>query len=247
MDPIGLPSEYFYASPLAITGETVVIQGDEFVHLSHVMRKTRGERIMVVDGAGKAYEVSIREMAGRRAVCSVLSVHAHLHERVRAVHLGAAVLKNTASYDFLVEKCTEVGVSSITPLLTTRTIPRHSRSERWQKLALAAMKQSGRCVLPHVGGLTSLEEFLERADPDALKIIAHEKTETGDLQGFVASAGTGSPVMICVGPEGGFTDDEAEAAIRRGFHPVTLGPARLRTETAAIIATATVTGGRRSG
>jgi 16S rRNA (uracil1498-N3)-methyltransferase len=237
----GIPLEYFFAPPAALHGDTVIIEGNEFIHLTHVMRKSSGERIMVVDGRGMAYEATIRDTAGRRAVCAVLSVHPYLHERPRAVHVGAAVLKNTANYDFLVEKCTEVGVRSITPLLTTRTIPHHGRPERWQKLALSAMKQSGRCVLPSVGEVTSFEEFLSRAERDAVKIIPHEKTGSGGIAGALAGVAENVAVVLCIGPEGGFTDDEIRAAQGKGFHPVTLGPARLRTETAAIVAVAAAT------
>jgi 16S rRNA (uracil1498-N3)-methyltransferase len=242
MKQTGIPLEYFFAPPQAISGTEIIIEGEEFAHLSHVMRKSRGENIMVVDGKGMAYEATIQDTAGRRAVCSVLSMHPRLHERVREVHLGAAVVKNTANYDFLVEKCTEVGVRSITPLITERTIARHARSERWQKLALAAMKQSGRCVLPLIGALTSFDEFLAGADRNALKLIPHEKTVGEEMGGVLSGAAVDTAVLLCVGPEGGFTAAEIQAAREHGFSPVSLGPARLRTETAAILATAMAAG-----
>lgn len=230
--------EYFYASPTAIQGDTLFIEGEEFVHLTHVMRKTRGETVMVVDGAGTAYEVTIRETADRRAVCTVLSVHPRLHEPAREVHLGVAVLKNTSNYDLLVEKCTELGVRSITPLLTERTIPRHARPDRWQKIALSAMKQSGRCILPTVHPLKSLGEFLQWGDPNWLKLIPHEKIQGAAIVDVVELSGSDRIIALCIGPEGGFSEEEVRTAVREGFRPVGLGPTRLRTETAAIVATA---------
>jgi 16S rRNA (uracil1498-N3)-methyltransferase len=238
-----IPLEFFYAPPAAHHGDTVMIEGDEYLHLTHVMRKRSGDRIMVVDGKGMAYEATIGECAGRRAVCTVLSTHPRLHELARRMHIGAALLKNTASYDMLVQKCTEVGVLSITPLMTTRTIPHHGRSDRWQKLALAAMKQSGRCVLPSVGEVTSFGEFLERAERGAVKIIPHEKTVSGGIDSILAGAPGDAAVVLCIGPEGGFSEEEVRAAQEKGFRPVTLGPARLRTETAAIVAATLVAAG----
>jgi len=240
METTGIPLEYFYAPPAAHHGDTIIIEGDEYLHLTHVMRKRSGDRIMIVDGKGMACEATIRQSAGRSAVCAVLSTHPGLHEHGRRIHIGAALLKNTAGYDMLVQKCTEVGVQSVTPLMTTRTIPRHGRSERWQKLALAAMKQSGRCVLPAVGELTPFGEFLLRLERGAVRILPHEKVVAGGIEDILAGAPGNAPVVLCIGPEGGFTDEEVREAEAQGFRPVTLGPARLRSETAAIVAAALV-------
>jgi 16S rRNA (uracil1498-N3)-methyltransferase len=119
----------------------------------------------------------------------------------------------------------------IVPLLTERTIPRHAKIERWQKLALAAMKQSERCVLPLVQPLTQFDDYVKNSKA-ALKIIAHEKT--GGSPALNISDAT---IAICIGPEGGFTEEEVARAKGCGFQLMTLGERRLRTETAAIAAT----------
>lgn len=229
--------EYFYAPPGSIRGDEIVIEGEEFAHLTHVMRKRAGEDIMVVDGAGTAYAATIRSTDRRVALCAVRAVHPRLHEPEREVHLGVGVLKSTSNFDFLVEKCTELGVRSITPLATERTVVRHARSERWRKIALAAMKQSGRCVLPAVRELTRLEDFLAGADASWVKLIPHEKAEGRTIRAVLAGS-LPSPVLLCIGPEGGFADGEVQSAEQRGFRQVTLGPTRLRTETAAVVAVA---------
>ncbi len=236
------PTDYFYAPPSALSGTTIVIEGNELLHLAHVMRKTGGDRIMVVDGAGTAYTATIDSITRSKALCTVTATHAGLHEGPRSVHLGAAVLKHTAAFDFLVEKCTEAGVTSITPLLTARSIPRHARTDRWQKLALAAMKQSGRCILPAVRPLTPLPAFLDGAAVGTARFIPHEKVPDPPLGTVLASVPPGVQVVLCVGPEGGFTEEEIGAAAEKGFRPVSLGPARLRTETAALLATASAAG-----
>ncbi len=228
--------EYFYAPSHQIGSVELTIEGDEFGHLTHVMRKAVGDDIRVVDGAGNAYDARIVEIIRGSARCRISSHHASLHESPVDLILGVGILKNSSNFDFLVEKTTEIGVGTIVPLLTERTIPHHARIERWQKLALAAMKQSGRCVLPRVQQLTTLHEFLSAVQSDVPRYMLHEQVRE-PLPPLLA---TGSRVVMCVGPEGGFSPGETDLAAHAGFELVSLGPRRLRTETAAIVAAARV-------
>ncbi len=234
--------EYFYTPPHLITSNDLTIDGDEFVHLTHVMRKRAGDTIRVVNGTGMTYDVTIVDVSKRTARCEITATYARLNEPEIDVTIGVALLKNASKFDFLVEKVTELGVNTIVPLLTERTIPRHAKTGRWQKLALAAMKQSGRCVLPQVRDLTSLQEFITSTTPGSIKIIPHERSAypLGRIQIDAASS-----IVICIGPEGGFGDNEVESAERSGFTPCSLGPRRLRTETAAIASVAMVLLGDR--
>jgi 16S rRNA (uracil1498-N3)-methyltransferase len=231
--------EYFYTTPEHIADGSLSIEGEEFAHLTHVMRKKVGDVIGVVDGMGNLYEAEITDIRRRTASCAIRS---HLvrpgEPRVR-LHLGVGILKNSARFDYLVEKSTELGVATVTPLLTSRTIPRHAKSDRWQKLALAAMKQSGRSVLPRVAQLTALTDFLASPSAGAMKLIPHTEGDRSSLQ---KGAGA-SEVIACIGPEGGFTDAEISLATSAGFRMVSLGPLRLRTETAAVVATVRILAG----
>lgn len=231
--------EYFYTPPHLITHNELTIEGDEFAHLTHVMRKRVGDMLLVVDGAGRAYEVIIKEVSRRTARCSITARRERLHEPGIAVTLAVALLKNAARFDVLVEKATEIGVVAIVPLLTKRTIPEHPKTERWQKLALAAMKQSGRCVLPRVHEPVSLTDFVHTSPANCLKVIPHEQETARTISSLLTSYSSAS-VVICIGPEGGFTDEEIAVAAGAGFHTVSLGPRRLRTETAAIVASAAI-------
>ena len=228
--------EYFYTPPNLVTAHELTIDGDEFNHLTHVMRKRQGDSIRVVNGTGTAYDVTIVEISKHIARCEILKAYARLHEPEADVTLGVAVLKNGSRFDFLVEKATELGVNTIVPLRTERSIPHHAKADRLQKLALAAMKQSGRCVLPAVKGLTAFAEFLQSGDPESLRIIAHEQIEFPTLAQVVSGKDFRS-VTLCIGPEGGFTEGEVSLANEAGFQAVSLGVRRLRTETAAIVAT----------
>jgi 16S rRNA (uracil1498-N3)-methyltransferase len=228
--------EYFYTPPHLIKALELTIDGDEFVHLTHVMRKKPGDAIRVVNGAGTAYDATIAEISKRTARCEITATHSRLNEPEIDVTLGVAILKNASKFDFLVEKVTELGVNTIVPLTTERTIPHHAKADRWQKLALAAMKQSCRCVLPTVRNLTRFEDFITSTARHSHKLIPHEKA----VNPLSATIQTGAlhAVTLCIGPEGGFSDREIALAQEKGFRPVSLGPTRLRTETAAIAAMA---------
>jgi 16S rRNA (uracil1498-N3)-methyltransferase len=229
--------EYFYAPPGSVTPPTLTITGDEFSHMTHVMRMREGDAIQVVDGNGNSYEALITSITRQAATCRITAHAQRLHEPARAVTLGAGMLKNPSRFDYLVEKAAEIGVVRIVPLLTERTIPRHAKTERWQKLCVAAMKQSRRCVLPEVRQPQPFREFISSCGGGALKLIPHEQAEIPLTPSRISGDG---PAVVCIGPEGGFSDEEVAMAQEAGFQPVSLGARRLRTETAALVACAIV-------
>lgn len=247
--PHGL--EYFFADPSAISGDAVHIEGEEYAHLTHVMRRREGDIIGIIDGQGMAYVVAITALEKRRATGTIQSRHPFLHEHPVAVTLAAAILKNPSRFDTMIEKVTELGIRSFIPLFTERTIPRHARTDRWQKLALAAAKQSGRSVIPHILPAVTFEEFLGQASSHGVRrwILHEEATEelprdpvqpeaTDEPHGALAQNAETHTLLI--GPEGGFTDGEVALATARGYRAVSLGTRRLRSETAAIAAAARV-------
>ena len=228
--------DYFYTPPEHISDTSVLIDSDEFAHLVHVMRKKAGEAIRVVDGKGMAYDVTLDVFEKKSARGKILASYKGHHEPAINVTIGVGVLKNPSKFDFLVEKVTELGVREIVPLQTERTIPSHDKSDRWQKLALAAMKQCGRSYLPNVRKLTTLDELLTRRDQYDVKIIAHEQQRSDNTKHDPAGARTS--ILLLVGPEGGFSEDEVERCVASGCDTLYLGERRLRTETAAIVTVA---------
>jgi len=231
--------DYFYTPPGLVHRGELLIEGEEFAHLSHVMRKKAGDTVRVVDGQGNAYDVTILEISRQTARCAINQTHTRLNEAGIEVTLGVGLLKNASRFDFLVEKATELGVMSVVPLLTERTIGHHAKVERWHKLALAAMKQSGRSVLPRVQVPQHLPDFLGSVSAAMLRLLPDEKQER-PLLTDVLGGRTLHSVVICIGPEGGFSPHEVSHATSAGFTPVSLGPRRLRTETAALVAVASV-------
>jgi len=235
--------DYFYIPRAEILGDVAIVKGDEFKHLTRVVRKKVGERIVLLDGEDGSYEAVIRAIASDRAECEINRRMHRLNEPSTEVTLAVSILRNPARFDVLVEKATELGVRSIIPMVSERTIPKSEKHARLEKIALAAMKQCGRSYLPKILPLMSFEDVVNQASADALCLIPHEQSSTlPSVLHVTANRPSVSPVLVMIGPEGGFTDEEVGAALAHGFHAVTLGPRRLRTETAAIAAVGLILG-----
>ena len=139
--------------------------------------------------------------------------------------------------EWLAEKCTEIGVDTITPLLCHYSERKVIRTDRLQKIVLSAAKQSLSAYLPRLNELTAVNDCILGAD-EQRRFIAHSSpwTDKRDLRDELRNTPADTPTIVLIGPEGGFSDDEVRLAMEHGFVPVSLGEARLRTETAAIVA-----------
>ncbi len=236
--------DHFFVHPKDVRDRVATIRGEEFNHLARVVRKKEGEQIMLVDGEGRSFEVVIRLIDRTHAECEILNTQHRLNEPTTVVTLAVSLLRNPARFDFLVEKTTELGVRSIVPLLCERTIPRSEKHTRFEKIALSAMKQCGRSYLPKIHELSTFEMLVSEAQEYSLRLIPHEKTEQSQFIGSVLKNHPSvNSVLVAIGPEGGFTELEIAVAIENGFMPISLGPRRLRTETAAISAVTWLVGG----
>jgi 16S rRNA (uracil1498-N3)-methyltransferase len=161
----------------------------------------------------------------------VLSTHRAARESPLDLVLAPALLKG-AKMDFVIEKAVELGVRRIAPVLSRHTIGQGARVERWRRLALAAAKQSGRTEVPAVDPPVPLAELF-RGAWNGLRLLAWEGERECAITALPDSA---SQVVVAVGPEGGFADEEVEHARARGFVTISLAPRVLRAETAAIVA-----------
>ncbi len=238
-----MSDDFFYVPSDHIIDHNIAIVGDEAKHISRVLRKQPGDHIWVVDGAGKAYEAVIRLATVDLIECEIVYEHHHLHEPDIAVTLAVAQLKNPSRMDWIIEKGTELGVRNFIPLQTIRTIARSSKEDRWNNIALASMKQAGRCILPKIFSPMSLQDVLTDSDHYDVKLIPYERT---DHILFIGEAlkhrKPPRSVLVIIGPEGGFTEDEILQAEHAGCMQVSLGRRRLRTETAAIMSVGWVIG-----
>lgn len=233
----------FFVLPQDVHGSTLIIRDDEYRHLARSMRKRVGDPILATDGEDNLFEAVITALGRDEAQCEVVHAHVRKNEPRISLTLAVSLLRNPARFDFLVEKATELGARAIIPLQCERTVGRQDRQDRYAKIALAAMKQSGRCFVPRIFPVTSFETVVAHAEDYALRLMPHERTEQSQFIGSLVkhheSARTG---LVLVGPEGGFSDREIQLAASHAVVPVSLGPRRLRSETAAMISVAWVVG-----
>jgi 16S rRNA (uracil1498-N3)-methyltransferase len=236
--------DQFFVDKNDVYGMTLILRGEECKHLSRVLRKKVGDHILATDGANTLYEAAIVRVDREEVECDIVDTKTGVNEPKTEIALAVSLLKNPARIDFLVEKAVELGVRTVIPLSCERTIPRHEKHTRLEKIALAAMKQCGRCYLPKITDLMEFDILVSHAQGYALRLIPHEKTEQSQFVGAVMQHHNNvKSVLLMVGPEGGFTEREIELATSHQFIPISLGPRRLRTETAALSALSWVVGG----
>jgi 16S rRNA (uracil1498-N3)-methyltransferase len=235
----------FKVEKQCIQGRQAFIEDrDEMRHISRVLRLGVGDGVVLFDGEGKEYEAVIKGMTPDRISFLIQAEKSEaLRESPLRIILAAGLLKSPR-FDWLLQKTTELGVAEIIPFRSSRVIPRlekkgaKERHRRWQKIAGEASKQCGRTSVPTVHSLHSFEEVLSMEFPTAVRIFFWEKEKTGSLEESLGVDTTS--VFALVGPEGGFSEEEAKQALEAGFRPVRLGPRTLRAETAAVVATSLV-------
>ncbi len=228
--------ESFYVPPEHISESELSIQGEEFHHLTRVLRKKTGDKILVVNGTGTAFECTIDGINSNESRCTIQNVHEPFNEPEVEVTLMLPVLKNHNRVEWIVEKGTELGVRRFVPVLTERTIPHRIRYDRLRKIALTAMKQCKRSYLPEIAETKKLGDILASVDVSFDKVfIGHEAAPVSDSMRSVYGQLPGQRVLLLAGPEGGFTGEELRECERNGAQIVSLGVRRYRAETAALI------------
>ena len=209
----------------------VHLSDEEAGHALRVLRLKDGERVRLVDGRGSAAEGTLRIEGKQEARVEILSRSVIKRERTATIHLAVAPTKQLDRFEWMIEKCTEIGVDRITPLITARSERKHVRLGRLQKGMGAARKQSERAWLPQLDAATTLAELLASELP-AQRLFGWCEGEGGSL---TTTYDKSRNALVLIGPEGDFTPEEAVKLTQQAFTPVMLGEARLRTETAAIV------------
>lgn len=225
----------FFVSPDNINNNSVTISGEDVAHLSKVLRLREGENIIVCDSAGIDYECRIESISKTEAVASVISSTPNIAEPPINITIYQGLPKSD-KMDYIVQKCVELGVNKIVPVITKRAvaIPRDGDKKilRWQRIASEAAKQCGRGVLPQIGEIAEFKTIVKNVVlEDNLNIIPYENEKSFKLKNALKPV---KNINIFIGPEGGFDPEEIELAMTSGIQPVTLGPRILRTETAPI-------------
>jgi len=215
-----------------IQGKYYTLEESESKHCVRVLRKSLGDRLILVDGSGGWYEASITDANPKRCAVEVIQEIKNFEKRNYSLHLAIAPTKNIDRFEWMIEKATEIGVDEITPLLCEHSERKQVNNERLQKVMISAMKQSLKAYLPRLNNLTNFETFLSK-NLEASKFIAH--CEEGFKKNLFTQVKPNEKVLVLIGPEGDFSPDEISKALKMGFSEVTLGKSRLRTETAGVV------------
>lgn len=251
----------FYAPPSSIHGSRVVLSGDEARHIARALRKEPGDVILVVNGIGHRHHVELGHVRPEQVVGTIVDTVDRAGEPPYHLTVALGVLKNRNRFETFLEKATELGVHRIIPLITDRTEAESLRETRATNILTAAMKQSGRSVLPDLASPTPIADVLASglASEANSRWICHEsargtmlldraiETATDARLGAGASPAVRPELLVLVGPEGGFSETEVQAAEGAGCRAVLLGPRRLRAETAGIAACAAISFAFASG
>jgi 16S rRNA (uracil1498-N3)-methyltransferase len=231
------PKHTFYVPPSS-GRDLVALPAEEGRHADRVLRLREGAPVFLVDGQGTRSTAVLEEVSRRLVTARIESSILEPPALARRVTVGAALLKNASRYETMLEKAAELGAQEIVPLLTSRSERSKFREDRARTILISAMKQSGSAYLTAIGPPVSFEDFLARARPESLNLVCHEGASPEQAILARLRGATASHALIGVGPEGGFSDHEIASANAAGFLTTSLGRARLRAETASIIALA---------
>ena len=235
----------FFVSPGAFQGTRVVLQGDVAHQISAVLRMREGDTIVVLDDSGWEFEARLTQVGRTEATGEILERRpAGAELRVRLT-LFQSLLKRD-NLEWVLQKCTEIGVAAFVPVVSQRTIVSRpqdvsdSKIRRWRRIVVEAAEQSRRARLPVVHPVVRFEQAVAGMGGFDLSLIPWEEEKDAGLRATLAAAKGEQrgplSVALFVGPEGGFAGDEVALATAHGARPVTLGPRILRAETAAVVA-----------
>ncbi len=227
-----MPLPCFYVAPENLLQHTLALSEETSKHVVQVLRMQEKEKIKLTDGLGFFYEATIEDANRKKCLVSwqqkILQPAPELKVRI-----AISLVKNNSRFEWFLEKATEVGVTEIIPLICERTEKQKAKPERMQSILISAMLQSQQAYLPKMEAPVSLKKFLTQNN-SSQKFIAccDERFETLLLTGLPHYQ---KDCLLLIGPEGDFTKEEIEAAVTLGYQPVSLGPTRLRTETAGMV------------
>lgn len=210
---------------------------DESRHAIRVLRLQSGDDIDIVDGVGGLYKAVITNPHPKHCEFEIKKTIQGFDKKDYNLHIAIAPTKNIDRFEWFVEKCTEIGIDEITPIICRFSERKIVKLERIKKIIVSAAKQSLKAYFPKLNPLCSFDEFIDNYS-SPMQFIAHcYESEKTLLQHAYKKS---SDSIIMIGPEGDFSMEEVEKAIDSNFKPVSLGNSRLRTETAGIVVCHTI-------
>lgn len=219
-----------------ISSDNYTLSEEESKHAIRVLRLSKGDTIVLIDGKGGWYDAEIENDNPKSCSAKIIKTQKEFGKRSSHLHIAIAPTKNMDRLEWFIEKACEIGIDKISLINCKNSERTVVKTERIHKVAIAAIKQSLKAYLPAINETSDFKKFISTVSTtDSQKIIAHcinsdTKTHLKNLYR------QGNDAIILIGPEGDFTTDEVQLALNNGFQEISLGSARLRTETAALYA-----------
>ena len=224
----------FYSSN--ISDNTITLDNEESKHLAKVLRLEMGENVHVIDGKGTRYLFSI--LVAHQKATQLTILEKEVVNETYGIEIAAAPTKNLNRWEWFLEKSTEIGIDAIHPIVSFHSERKVLKKDRQERILVSAMKQSYKTKLPQLSELEKFKQFITK-EFYGRKFICHCYDEL-QKKSLNESYKKGEKALLLIGPEGDFSKQEVELAIKEGFEPIGLGESRLRTETAAIVACHTI-------
>lgn len=231
----------FFVEPSQIQDKKIVITGSDVNHIRNVLRMKIGEEIAVSNGVdNREYRCGIEAYTDHEVICSLRFIKEDGVELPAKIYLFQGLPK-ADKMELVIQKAIELGAHEVIPVATKRCVVKLDEKKavakvsRWQGIAEAAAKQSKRGVIPAVHSVMSMREAIQYAQSMDVKLIPYELAEDmRHTKNVIEAVKPGESVAVFIGPEGGFEEDEVQAALEAGIEPITLGRRILRTETAGL-------------
>ncbi|TWO31087.1 16S rRNA (uracil(1498)-N(3))-methyltransferase [Seonamhaeicola sediminis] len=224
--------QLFYNPDITDSTEEFSFPKDESRHIIKVLRKNTGDILYITNGNGLLFKAEITLPNINKCLVKIKSIEKQ-PKRNYKLHLAVAPTKMNDRYEWFLEKSTEIGIDTITPIICDHSERKTIKTERFERILQSAMKQSLNCYKPKLNKALAFKDFIKQDFSGHLFIAHCEETDRKSLKQLLKPK---SEVIILIGPEGDFSSEEINIAIAKKFIPVTLGNTRLRTETAAIVA-----------
>ena len=222
-----------------ITTPFYTLNETESKHCIRVLRLKENDKISLIDGKGGFYKAVIKDAHQKHCSVEIVEKQQNYGKKDYYLHIAIAPTKNIDRLEWFLEKCTEIGIDEITPIITYHSERKVVKHERLMKIIVSAVKQSQKAYVPVLNEAVSWKDFLKNnKDFSGEKYIAHCYEE--DKKQLSKEYSEQNNVLIAIGPEGDFSTEEVQNAIDNNFAPVSLGNSRLRTETAGVVACHTV-------
>lgn len=224
--------QLFYNPDISEKSNTFSFPKDESRHIIKVLRKKTGDTLHITNGKGYLFTAEITIADQKNCVVNIINSEFKKPTDYK-LHLAVAPTKMNDRYEWFLEKATEIGITSITPIYCDHSERKKVKTDRFEKILQSAMKQSLHLYLPSLNEPISFKDYINQDFSGNLFIAHCEETDKKSLKNEIKP---NIETTILIGPEGDFSVNEIETAIKNKFIPVTLGNTRLRTETAAIVA-----------